>query len=64
MKDGYSDKPLYCCFSVPQQKFFTNKGIRYELVALNPSTKCTMWIYMRNERLKEALKEWSLGSKE
>ena len=35
------DKPLYCCFSVPQQKFLTSKNIRYEVVALNPNTKCT-----------------------
>lgn len=63
MNNSYSDKPLYCCFSVPQQNFFTSKGIRYELVALNPRTKYTMWVYMRDERLKEALREWNLGSK-
>ena len=49
------DKPLYCCFSVPQQKFLTSKNIHYEVVALNPNTKCTMWIYMRNEKLDKAL---------
>lgn len=57
------DKLLYCCFSVPQQKFLTSKNINYEVVALNPNTKCTMWIYMRNEKLDKALNEWRLGSK-
>lgn len=57
------DKPLYCCFSVPQQKFLASKNINYEVVALNPNTKCTMWIYMRNEKLDKALNEWRLGSK-
>nr|DAG25508.1 MAG TPA: hypothetical protein [Caudoviricetes sp.] len=57
------DKPLYCCFSVPQQKFLTSKNIHYEVVALNPNTKCTMWIYMRNEKLDKALNEWRLSSK-
>ena len=24
------DKPLYCCFSVPQKDFLQSKGIKYE----------------------------------
>ena len=52
------DKPLYCCFSVPQKEFLKSKGINYELVALNPTSKCTMWIYMRNGLLDKALSEW------
>ena len=52
------DKPLYCCFSVPQKDFLKSKGIKYELVALNPASKCTMWIYMRNNSLDKALDEW------
>ena len=40
-----------------------DKPIHYEVVALNPNTKCTMWIYMRNEKLDKALNEWRLGSK-
>lgn len=56
------NKPLYCCYSLPQQKFLTEKGIRYELKALNPNTKCTMWVYMKNKILDNALREWTLSS--
>ncbi len=56
-------KLLYCCFSVPQQKYLKNKGIDYEVVALSSTTKCTMWIYLKNEKLDKALNEWSLGFK-
>ena len=34
------------------------KFILPELVALNPTSKCTMWIYMRNNSLDKALSEW------
>lgn len=56
-------KRLYCCYSVPQMKFLCNNGIEYELVALNKNTKCTMWIYIKNEELNDLLKQWSLGEK-
>ncbi|MGL6175101.1 MAG: hypothetical protein ACRC1P_10900 [Cellulosilyticaceae bacterium] len=53
---------LYTCYSVPLMKFLTvKKGLRYELVALNPNTEKTFWIFIRDEKLNEALKEWSLG---
>lgn len=55
------NKPLYICYSVPQMNFLTEKGLRYELVALNKNTGCTMWIYMRDEKLDKYLNEWSLG---
>ena len=56
-------KSLYCCFSVLQQKILESKNIKYEIVALSPTTKNTMWIYLRNEKLDSALNEWRLGSK-
>lgn len=52
-------KNLYCCFSVPLMNFLTQKGIRYEIVALNKNTHNTMWVYMKNEKLDHYLKEWS-----
>ena len=57
-----SDKPLYCCYSVPLMKYLSEHGIKYEIVALNKKTQCTMWIYLRNDRLNELLEQWSLGS--
>ena len=55
------DKPLYCCFSVPQRDFLASKGIKYEICALNPNTHNMFWVYMQNEKLSNALKEWSLN---
>ena len=57
------DKSLYCCFSVPQRDYLTSKGIKYEICALNPNTLNMFWVYMQNEKLSEALKEWSLNKK-
>lgn len=53
------ENKLYCCFSVPLKQFLTSKGIKYELVALNPNTKNKMWIYIKDEKLNNYLIEWS-----
>ena len=58
-----NDKKLYCCYSVPQMKFLKKNGIEHEIKALNEKSKCSMWIYIKNEELDRLLKEWSLGSK-
>lgn len=54
---------LYCCYSIPQREFLKSKGIRYEIVALSPNSKSTMWVYIKNEKLDKLLNEWSLGAK-
>ena len=56
-----SNKPLYCCYSVPLMSYLSNNGVNYEVVALNKNTHNTMWIYIRNEKLNKLLKQWSLG---
>jgi hypothetical protein len=41
-------------------KFLTNdKGIKYELVACNPNTMKKFWIFIRDEKLNNALNEWT-----
>ena len=51
---------LYTCYSVPLMKFLTEqKGIRYELVALNPNTMKKFWIFIRDKQLNNALNEWA-----
>ena len=57
------ESKLYCCFSLPQKKFLESKGFKHEIKALNDKTKCTMWVYIKDEKLDRLLKEWSLGSK-
>ena len=57
------ESKLYCCFSVPQKEFLKQHGIESEIKAKNCRTDCTMWVYIKDEKLNELLKKWSLGSK-
>ena len=57
------DSRLYPCYSVPMRDFLFSKGIRYELVGLNPTSKLMFWVYVRDEKLNKALKEWSLNKR-
>lgn len=61
MKDN--SKKLYTCYSVPQMKYLSEHGVKYELVALNKNTKNTMWIYFKDEKLDKLLNEWSKNKK-
>ena len=54
---------LYACYSVPLRDYLFSKGIRYELVGLNPTSKLMFWTYVRDEKLNKALKEWSLNKR-
>ena len=54
---------LYCCYSIPLRDYLTSKGLRWEIVALSPNTKSTMWVYLKTEELKFHLDIWSQGKK-
>lgn len=56
------NKRLFCCFSVPLRDFLTAQNIRYELCALNEKSHKTMWIYIKDEKLNNALDLWSLSN--
>ena len=53
------DSKLYCCYSVPLRDELTRNGIRYEICALNPTSKLMMWVYIRNEEVNKVLANWS-----
>lgn len=55
------ESKLFCCFSVPLKDYLSNNGVKYEITALNQNTLKTMWIYIKNDKLNNLLKEWSLG---
>lgn len=57
------EKKLYCCYSVPQMKFLKENGVEHEIKALNERTRCSMWVYIKDEKLDRLLNKWSLGSK-
>lgn len=54
---------LYCCYSLPLKKFLFEHGVRYEIVALSPNTKSTMWIYIKTDTLDKLLDKWSNNTK-
>lgn len=53
------ESKLFPCYSIPMRDFLTSKGIRYELVGLHPKTQDMFWVYIKNQKLKEAMQEWS-----
>lgn len=50
---------LFPCYSIPMRDYFSFNGIRYELVGLHPKSHDMFWIYVKTERLKRLMKEWS-----
>lgn len=50
---------LFPCYSIPMRDYFTERGIRYELVGLNPTSKLPFWVYVKTENLIKAMQEWS-----
>lgn len=50
---------LFVCYSTPLMKFLTNNGIRYEVVGLNPDSKKTFWIFIRDDNLNYKLDDWN-----
>lgn len=56
--DKFKQK-IYCCYSLPQQKFLSELGIKYDICALNPNSKKTFWGYVRDEKLDKALQGWN-----
>ena len=51
---------LFCCYSVDLRNFLYEKGIKYDLCALNPNTKNMFWAFIRSDALDQALDEWPI----
>jgi hypothetical protein len=49
---------LFPCYSIPLRDFLSSKGIRYEIVGINPTTHNMFWVYIKNNQLTIALDEW------
>lgn len=50
---------IYCCYSLELRDYLTSKGIRYDVVGLNPTSKKMFWGFIKTDVLKEGLDEWS-----
>lgn len=55
-----NENKIFPCYSKPMRDFFSDNGIRYELVGLNPNTFKMFWAYLVTDELKKAMHEWSL----
>ena len=49
---------LFPCYSIPLRDFLISRGFKYELIGLHPKTKQMFWIFIKNDNLETALKEW------
>lgn len=52
------DSLLFPCYSIPMRDYLNSIGFKYELVGLHPKTYDMFWVYIKDEKLKKALKEW------
>jgi len=50
---------LFPCYSIPMRDYLAKKGFRYELIGLHPETKNMFWVYIKTNKLRDCLKEWS-----
>ena len=50
---------LFCCYSKNLRDFLYEHGVKYKIQALNVNNQKMFWIYMKTERLKELLTEWT-----
>lgn len=57
-KDKY-----YRCFSVPMKDFLMSKGFSYELIALDPKSKDTFWLFLRSYEFNNTLWDWKCNKK-
>lgn len=48
----------YYCYSYPQKEFLKKNGLRYIVVAENPSTHKRFWMFESCEKLDRLLQEW------
>jgi len=49
---------LFPCYSIPLREFLKQKNIRYELVGIHPKSNRMFWVYIKDTKLNECLKEW------
>lgn len=54
---------LFCCYSLPLRDHLIASGVRYELCALNPNNHKMFWVFLRTDKLDDALRVWSEGGK-
>jgi hypothetical protein len=52
------ESKLFPCYSMPLRDYLKINNIRYELVGLHPETKCLFWVYIKDEKLNNCLKDW------
>ena len=53
------ENQLYCCYSLPLRNYLYKGGLKYHLAALNPNSKKMFWVYIKDKKLDDLLKEWS-----
>lgn len=52
-------RKIYCCYSVELRDYLYQRGIKYEICALNPNSNAMFWAYVRDNKLDKVLTDWS-----
>lgn len=50
---------LYCCYSKNLRDFFYKNGVKYQIQALNVNNQKIFWIYIKTDKVKQLLDEWT-----
>lgn len=50
---------LFPCYSINMKNYFSEHGIKYELVGLNPYTHNMFWVYIKTPEVIHIMKEWN-----
>ncbi len=54
-----NDIDLFPCYSIPLMKWLMNKkNIKYKLIGMNPKSHKKFYVFIDNQKLNNALKEW------
>lgn len=58
-REGNEKSNVFVCHSRPLVRFLTQeKGLRYVVVGLNPTSLSKFWVFHQDEELGQALVEW------
>lgn len=50
---------LYICYPEKIKNFLLSNGCRYEVIGLNPNSKQTFWVFIRDEKINKLLTDWN-----
>lgn len=50
---------VFCCYSLELRNYLLSNHFKYEVVGLHPKSNRMFWGFIKNEKLHDALNNWS-----